>query len=394
MPILKPPFSKPEYDRRIALTRAEMARAGIDVLFITNPSNQFWLTGYDGWSFYVHQGVILTHEGAPFWWGRQQDGNGARRTVWMEDDQILTYADRYIQSPDSHAMEDLASHLRIMGFGEARIGVEMETYFFTARAGRVLEAGLPDASLIDASTLVNWQRLIKSDEELAFMRRAARISELVIARAVELAEPGMRKHDLVGELYKTAVQGEEDSWGDYPAIVPLLPSGADASAPHLTWNGEALKSGEATFIEQSGCYRRYHAPLCRTIFLGTPPQEMLDASEAITAGLAAGIEVARAGNRACDIARALEWELSKMGITKDNRCGYAVGLSYPPDWGEHTVSLRASDETVLEPGMTFHFMPGLWMDDWGIETTETILIREDGPAEPLCTIPRQLFVKD
>lgn len=394
MPLKNTPFEQAEYDRRIAKTRAAMADAGIDVLFVTNPSNQFWLTGYDGWSFYVHQGVILGQEGAPFWWGRLMDGNGARRTVWMEEEQILPYADRFVQSDVCHPMEDLASHLRIMGFGNARIGVEMDTYFYTARAQAVLADGLPEAEFVDATTLVNWQRLVKSPAEIGFMRRAARISELVISRAVELAEPGMRKHDLVGELFKTSVQGEEDSWGDYPAIVPLLPSGEDAAAPHLTWNGEALKSGEATFIEQSGCYRRYHAPLCRTIFLGKPPQHMVDAAAALEAGLAAGIEVARPGNRACDIARALDAELLKVGIERPNRCGYAVGLSYPPDWGEHTVSLRASDETVLEPGMTFHFMPGIWEDDWGIETTETILIREDGPAEALANLPRHLFVKD
>nr|WP_319247582.1 M24 family metallopeptidase [uncultured Celeribacter sp.] len=394
MPIENAPFSRAEYDRRIRLTRHAMAEAGIDVLFVTNPSNQNWLTGYDGWSFYVHQGVILPMEGNPIWWGRMQDANGAKRTVWMEDDCILHYADRYIQATDIHPMEDLASHLRIMGYGEMRIGLEMETYYFTARAFAVLAQGLPEAELVDASTLVNWQRLIKSEEELVFMRRAARISELVIERAMELAEPGMRKHDLVGELFKTSVQGENDSWGDYPAIVPLLPSGEDASAPHLTWNGEALKRGEATFIEQSGCYRRYHAPLCRTIFFGKPPGFMADAAEALTEGLNAGIEVARPGNRACDIARALDAELLKVGIERPNRCGYAVGLSYPPDWGEHTVSLRAFDETVLEPGMTFHFMPGLWMDGWGMETTETILIREDGAAETLCNVPRKLFVKD
>lgn len=394
MPIENAPFSQPEYDRRIALIRTAMEAAGIDVMFVTNPSNMNYITGYDGWSFYVHQGVILTLEGPPIWWGRFMDGNGARRTVWMQDEQIITYADRYIQAPDIHPMEDLASHLRIMGFGDRRIGVEMETYFFTARAFAVLAEGLPDATMIDATTLVNWVRLRKSDEELAFMRRAARISELVINRAVEIAEPGMKKHDLVGELYKTSVQGEEDSWGDYPAIVPMLPSGEDASAPHLTWNGEALRKNEATFIEQSGCYRRYHAPLCRSIFFGKPPGHMEDAAEALTAGLGAGIEVARAGNRACDIARALDTELLKVGIERPARCGYAVGLSYPPDWGEHTVSLRAFDETVLEPGMTFHFMPGLWMDGWGIETTETILIREDGPAEPLCNVERKLFVKD
>ncbi|AJE45864.1 M24 family metallopeptidase [Celeribacter indicus] len=393
MPAQTPPFSQSEYDRRLRLTRQAMAEAGIDVLFVTNPSNQNWLTGYDGWSFYVHQGVILPMDGEPWWWGRMQDANGARRTVWMAEDRILHYADRYVQAADIHPMEDLASHLRIMGYGDKRIGLEMETYYFTARAFAVLVDGLPEAEFVDASTLVNWNRLIKSAEELDFMRRAARISELVIGRAMEIAEPGLRKHDLVGELFRTSVQGEHDSWGDYPAIVPLVPSGADASAPHLTWNGEALKTGEATFIEQSGCYRRYHAPLCRTIFFGKPPHYMVDAAQALTEGLNAGIEVARPGNRACDIARALDAELLKVGIERPNRCGYAVGLSYPPDWGEHTVSLRAFDETVLEPGMTFHFMPGLWMDGWGMETTETILIREDGPAECLCDVPRELFVK-
>ena len=110
-------------------------------------------------------------------------------------------------------------------------------------------------------------------------------------------------------------------------------------------------------------------------------------------GLEAGIDAARAGNRACDVASALFGTLEKAGIEKEGRCGYAIGLSYPPDWGERTISFRRSDETVLEPGMTFHFMPGLWMDEWGLEITESILIRENGAAETLCNRPRKLFVK-
>jgi len=51
------------------------------------------------------------------------------------------------------------------------------------------------------------------------------------------------------------------------------------------------------------------------------------------------------------------------------------------------------DITELRPGMTFHFMPGLWRDDWGLETTETLLIKDSGPAEALCNIERKLFVK-
>ena len=91
--------------------------------------------------------------------------------------------------------------------------------------------------------------------------------------------------------------------------------------------------------------------------------------------------------------RKLAAPLEKEGIERGARCGYPIGLSYPPDWGERTISFRAEDETVLEAGMTFHFMPGLWMDDWGLEITEPILIRESGQAECLCNRPRELFVK-
>lgn len=388
------PFSLSEYARRSSLARAAMEKAGIDVLFVTDPSNQAWLTGYDGWSFYVHQGVILPMEGEPFWWGRLQDGNGARRTVWMGEDRIIPYAESYIQSVTSHPMEDLARRLAEMGHARARIGIEMDNYYYTAKAHAVLAAHLPEAQLIDATALVNWQRIVKSDEELAFMRRAARISEKIVRLAVELAQLGLRKNELAAAITSAGIIGVDEDWGDYPAIVPLMPSGADASASHLTWNGEPMHEGEATFFELSGCYRRYHVPLCRTVHLGKPPQFMVDASEALTAGLEAGLEAARAGNRTCDIANALAAELEKAGIHRSARAGYSIGLSYPPDWGERTASIRAEDETVLKPGMTFHFMPGLWMDGWGLETTESILIRESGPAETFCNVERKLFVKD
>ena len=211
---------------------------------------------------------------------------------------------------------------------------------------------------------------------------------------VERVEPGVPKNEVVAEILRDGIRGVDGAWGDYPAIVPLLPSGSDAAAPHLTWDGRDFASGEATFFEISGCYRRYHAPFCRTLFLGKPPQFILDAENALVEGLEAGLEAARAGNRACDIANAFIGVLQKHGIHREGRCGYPIGLSYPPDWGERTASIRSEDETVLEPGMVFHFMPALWLETWGLETTETILIKETGEAETLCDMPRKLFVKD
>ncbi len=399
MPNATPPFSAPEYARRLDLVRRAMTARDMDMLFLEDPSNMAWLTGYDGWSFYVHQGVIVLHDQDPIWWGRSQDANGAVRTVWMDDTGVIPYPDNYVQSTERHPMQHLAATIRDLGFANRRIGLELENYYFSAKAYLVLQSELPGAELLDATALVNWQRTIKSNEELEFMRKAARISEKVIDGIVERIEPGLRKNELVAEIYADAICGVGDDWGDYPAIVPLLPSGSDAVAPHLTWDGRLFERDTATFFEISGCYRRYHAPLCRTVFLGKPPQFLRDAESALVEGLNAGLDAARAGNRASDIARALAAPLEKAGIERAARAGYPIGLSYPPDWGERTISIREEDDTVLQPGMTFHFMPGLWMQgsgipDWGLEITESILIEAAGPARCFSDRPRALYVKD
>ena len=123
------------------------------------------------------------------------------------------------------------------------------------------------------------------------------------------------------------------------------------------------------------------------------PTVDLDAEKATLEGMEAGLAAAKPGNTCEDIANAFFAVLLKYGIVKDNRTGYPIGLSYPPDWGERTMSLRPGDRTELKPGMTFHFMTGLWLETMGLEITESILITETG-VECLANVPRKLFVKD
>ncbi len=394
MPASDLPFSKQEYAARLAKTRAAMETRGIDTLIVTDPSNMAWLTGYDGWSFYVHQCVLVGLDADPIWWGRGIDRNGARLTTWLASDRIRSYPDDLVQSTDHHPMDDLCRLIADEGRHTGRIGVEMDNYYFSAAAFQALKRGLPGAGFVDATALVNWQRACKSHREIEYMRRAARIVEAMYDVVFARARPGLRKNELVGDLVRAGIVGAGGHGGDYPAIAPIVPSGAEASASHLTWNDRPLERGMATYFEIAGCYRRYHAPLCRTIHLGKPSAKIRNAEAALLDGLAAGIEAARAGNRASDVASALYGVFEKAGISKDGRCGYPIGLSYPPDWGERTISLRTSDRTVLQPGMTFHLMPGIWMDDWGVAITESILIRDRGPAECLADVPREIFVRD
>lgn len=386
-------FSTEEYASRLQKTRTAMAAIGIDVLIVSDPSNMAWLTGYDGWSFYVHQCVVLTMDGEPLWFGRGQDANGAKRTCWLSSDNICGYPDHYVQAPNLHPMSVLADLFRERGWDARAIGVEMDNYWFSAAAFTALRETLPRARFTDATGLVNWQRAVKSATELEYMRRAARIVEAMHARIAERIEPGMRKCDLVAEIYDAGIRGTDGFGGDYPAIVPLLPSGEEASAPHLTWDDRPFEAGMGTFFEIAGCYRRYHCPLSRTVFLGRPTQAFLDMEKAVLEGMDAALEMARAGNRCEDVAQTFLKTLSRYGIEKDSRCGYPIGLSYPPDWGERTMSLRPGDRTELKPGMTFHFMTGIWLDTMGFEITESIVIN-DGPVECLANVPRRLLVKD
>ena len=386
-------FTREEFAKRLDKTRQAMDAKGVDLLIVTDPSNMNWLTGYDGWSFYVHQCVIIPPHGEPIWFGRSQDANGAKLTAYLKHENIIGYPDHYVQSTERHPMDYLSGILTDRNWGGHRIGVEMDNYYFSAAAFASLTRNLPNARFTDATALVNWQRAIKSPQEISYMRKAAKIVEKMHKRIVDKVHVGMRKCDLVAEIYDAGIRGEADFGGDYPAIVPLLPSGRDASAPHLTWDDKPMKSGEGTFFEIAGTYNRYHCPLSRTVFLGKPTQAFLDAEKATLEGMEAGLAAAKPGNTCEDIARGFFDVLARYGIIKDNRTGYPIGVSYPPDWGERTMSLRPGDKTQLLPGMTFHFMTGLWLEDMGLEITESILITETG-VECLANVPRKLFVKD
>jgi ectoine hydrolase len=386
------PFTREEYADRLARARRAMEAAGIEVLLVTDPANMAWLTGYDAWSFYVHQGVVVSLDDDPVWWGRAIDVATADRTVHLDADHVVGYPEALVQAADRHPMEHLGRLLHDRGHGRRRLGVELDGPYYTAAAHRALTSTLGGADPVDATGLVGWQRAVKSPREIEYLRVAGRIVEAVHARVREVARPGLRKNELVAEIYRAGLVGVDGHGGDYPAIVPLVPSGADAAAPHLTWDDRPIPRGVATSLELAGCHRRYHVPVSRTFHAGPPPAAVVDAERALVDALDAGIDAARAGNRARDVADALFGALARAGIERDGRCGYPVGLAYPPDWGERTISLRRTDDTVLQAGMTFHVMPGLWMDGWGLEITDTILVTDDGPPELLATVPREVFV--
>jgi ectoine hydrolase len=386
-------FERIEYLERLRRTRERMAARGIDLLLLSDPANINYLSGYDGWSFYVHQALLVAQdEEQPVWIGRGQDANAAQVTTFLEPANIIPYRDDFVQSEVKHPMDFVADQLKARGWGRRRVGVEMDSFYFTAAAFESLRRNVPDAALVDAKALVNWVRIVKSGVEIALMRQAARIAEQVMQVAIDAVAPGVRQCDAVARIYEAQTRGTPEFGGSYTAIAPLLPTGTGTSTPHLTWDDAPFQPDTPTILELAGCRNRYHCPMARTVHLGRPPEHLADTAEVVVEGLNAAIEAARPGALAEAVEAAWRRVIERHGIVKESRIGYSVGLGYPPDWGERTLSLRPGDKTELQPNMTIHVIPGIWQDDWGIEISECIRITETG-AETLCDFPRRLFVK-
>jgi len=387
-------FSENEYQQRIRKTKEMMDKSGMEMLLVMDPANMNYLTGYDGWSFYVHQGVIVSLDAEdPLWFGREQDSNGARLTSWLPDDCIHGYPDDYVQSRYTHTMRWVANLLRERGLEKKRIGLEMDGYWFNARMYVTLIEELPQTLLMDGTNLINWVKSVKSRAEIEYMKQAATICERVMQIAIDEIEVGVWEKDVAAKVAAAQIAGTDEFGGSSPAIFPIMPAAERTSTAHLTFEPDRkYQKNDVVLLELSGARHRYHAPLSRTVYLGDPPKDLQKTADGVVTGLQETLSYIKPGVTAEEVEECWRKAIAQTGLVKPSRVGYSYGLNYVPDWGEHTVSLRPGDKTILQPGMTLHFMPGIWLENYGFECSEPLLIAENG-CEKFIEFPQKLFVK-
>ncbi|MGN6772438.1 MAG: M24 family metallopeptidase [Rhizobiaceae bacterium] len=387
------PFERGEYRRRLQAIREEMARRGLDLLIVNDVANQHYITGYDGWSFYTPQMVLVSlADEEPVWIGRAMDAAGGVLTAWMKPENVVGFPEDHVQQSDHHPMDWIAGWIGKKGWGRGNIGIEMEAYYYSAKAHERLTAGLPNATFHDASLIVNWVRAVKSDAEIVYLRKAARLAEGAVSAAYEIIEPGVRECDAIAGIQAAQIAGSPDFAGDITALPPTILGGENASAPHIMWSDRRFGANETVALELAGAVRHYTAGLARTLQLGTAPAKVAETGKAVIEGMDAVLGTIRPGAAAEEVEAAWRKVIQRYGLKKESRIGYSIGVAYPPDWGEHTISLRPGDKTILKPGNVLHSILGMWMDGWGIEVSETILVTADG-CETLTKFPREIHVK-
>ena len=385
-------FDDSEYAGRRARVRQRMDEAGFDLLICQDPANMYWLTGFDGWSFYTPQAVLFHRDDRfPVWFGRAQDALSAVMTTDLPDDNIVAYSEPLVHHPDRHPFDELCDLIGQRGWSAASIGVELDAHYYTARAHRHLVDGLGGARIADSRELVNWARLVKSPAELSYMREAGRLATTVMERALERLRPGVPQKDIIADVYHTQISGLDGKHGDYTSLCPLIQVAEGTATPHLTWTSDTLPDEGLVVMELAAARRHYHAPITRTAHIGAPSREIARLAETIVEGGNVALQAARPGTTCADVEAVWQGVLNRHGYSKESRVGYSIGLGFPPDWGERTASLRPGDTTVLEAGMCFHFQSGVWLERHGAAISESFVVTANG-GERLCDVERALRV--
>jgi ectoine hydrolase len=387
-------FEKSEYLARLERTKDRMEKAGLDVLVVVDPANMNYLTGYDAQSYYQDQAVVIDLEAdEPLWIGRKMDVACGRFTAWLSPQNLMGYPEDLVNSRLKHPMSYIAAVMRERGLGKKTIGIEMDAPHFTPRANEVLRANLPEAKFEDAQLLVSWVRIVKSPAEITLLKRAGVIADKVMQVAVDVIQVGVRECDAAAAVLHAQTVGSEEFGGDYSSLVPLFCAGEKASAPHLTWTDDRFENETSINLELAGVVKRYHCPMSRTIYLGKNlPRKLAETAQYTIDALNAELEAIKPGVTCEQVDQAWRKAVAHTNIIKESRTGYSMGIGYPPDWGEHTASLRRGDRTLLQPGMAFHVISGIWMEDWGFEISQSVYVTETG-HEPLSSFPRQLIIK-
>lgn len=384
-------FSKKEYLDRVKKVKLKMSKNNIDVLLVASPANQFYLTGYDGWSFYTPQMVLISlSEKYPYWIGRKMDTVGAKFTAFLDKNNIVPYPDHYVASQKIHPMDYLVDFIKSKKLERKNIGVEMDDYYYTAKWHDILIKGLPNAKFLNAFLLVNWVRMIKSSQELTYMKSAGKIANLAMKKAMEKVDVGVRQCDVIAELNRYTTMGTNEIGGTFTCKPPNAMVGKFCSAPHLSWTEEKLKKNEIFYIEMGGAKHRYHVPLARCIFTGKAPKKIKELSKIIKEGLNGVLNKVKPGVTGHELENTWKKIISKYGVKKDSRIGYPIGIGYPPTWGELTTSFRKGDKNILKENMTFHCIPALWLQNYGIVISESFIVTKKG-AQRLTNYEQKLF---
>jgi Xaa-Pro dipeptidase len=369
-------FDPSELAERRARACAAMQEENLAGLLLFRQESMYYLTGYDTFGYVFFQCLYLGADGRMTLLTRAPDRLQAQFTSVIEDIRI------WVDGPDAAPALQLREILEEHGRRGERLGVEIEAYGLTARNGQRLAAALDGfCTLVDASELVSRLRVVKSEAELGYVRRAAELADSALEAAVQASRPGAFEGDILADMQGSIFRGG----GDDPANEFIIGSGPGSLMCRYYTGRRHLSAQDQLTLEFAGVYRHYHACLMRTLLIGQADPRLIGMHRATRDALLAAEAALCPGQPLGAVFDAHANTLDRAGHREHrlNACGYSLGATYAPNWMDWPM-LYHGNSFEARPGMVFFIHIIIFDAARGLAMTlgRTSVVQASG-AEPL-----------
>ena len=365
-------FSKEEFSQRKTKVLKSMTEKNIDALLMFRQESMYWLTGYDTFGYVFFQTLILDKNGNLILLTRAPDLRQAQNTSNIKDIRI------WIDKDKSNPTDDLRVILDELSLKGKKIGVEYEAYGMTGRNALRLNKSLENyCDIEDQSELITKCRVVKSLEEIIYVKKAAELADRALDEAWKHTKAGASEAKILAEMQKAVLEGG----GDYPANEYIIGSGHNALLCRYQSEKRILSNLDQLSIEWAGTYKHYHSAMFRTIPIGKADPNHIKMHEACLEALKNCQEKLKPGNKVGEIFDVHAKTFDSLGYNKArmNACGYSLGSTFSPNWMDWPM-LYTGNPYVIQPGNIF-FMHMILMDSdkqLAMNLGETYLVTENG----------------
>ena len=365
-------FSKEEFANRKNKVIKSINEQKLDALLMFRQESMYWLTGYDTFGYVFFQTLILDKKGSIILLTRAPDLRQAQNTSNIEDIRI------WVDKDGSNPVNDLKKILDELNLGGKKIGVEYEAYGLTGRNTLKLNKSLENYCVVeDKSELISKLRVVKSKEEIIYIRKAANLADKALDEVWKNAKAGVSESKILAEMNRVIFDGG----GDYPANEFIIGSGKNALLCRYQSEKQKLKNIDQLTIEWAGTFKHYHSAMFRTIPIGKADKRHYKMHEACIEALENCENKLKPGNKVGEVFDIHAKIFDDLGYSKArmNACGYSLGTTFSPNWMDWPM-LYTNNPYVIQPGNVF-FMHMILMDSenqLAMNLGETYLVTESG----------------
>ena len=366
-------FTKEEFSSRKSKVVAELKKQNLNALLMFKQESMYWLTGYDTFGYVFFQSLILTSKGDIVLLTRAPDLRQAQNTSIIKDIRI------WIDNEKSKPSDELKKILSELNLKKSNLGVEYDSYGLTGKNAIDLNNSLKNfLTLYDKSQLVSKLRLVKSSEEIKYVKKASELADKALDEVWKNAKTGISEGKILAEMQKVIFEGG----GDYPANEFIVGSGHNALLCRYQAEKRILSNPDQLTIEWAGAYKHYHSAMMRTIPIGKANPKHYKMHEACLEVLTKCKGKLISGNTVGEVFNEHAKTFDDLGYNKSrmNACGYSLGATFSPNWMDVPPMIFANNPLILKPGMVF-FMHMILMDSenqLAMNLGETYLVTEKG----------------